>query len=164
MQNVSALDLVRLREVYGRFPSAVVAVGAWVDDRPKVLVASTFTVGISLDPPLALFAMRKESTTWPHLRTASRLGISLLSDAQDDLCSRLAARTGEIEGTSYRTSEGGAIVFGGAAVTLDCSIHSETDAGDHTVVLVRIHAVEDSSDVEPLIFHRSRYRRLQHAG
>ena len=43
----------------------------------------------------------------------------------------------------------------------DCSIYREVEAGDHTVVLLRLHAVEHVDTSLPLVFHRSSFGRLE---
>ncbi len=42
----------------------------------------------------------------------------------------------------------------------DCSIYREVEAGDHTLVLLRLHAVEQADNSLPLVFHRSAFGRL----
>jgi len=61
------LDRDRLREVFGIFPSGVVAVAASVDGAPVGLAASSFT-SVILDPPLVSFSIANGSKTWPALR------------------------------------------------------------------------------------------------
>jgi flavin reductase (DIM6/NTAB) family NADH-FMN oxidoreductase RutF len=43
----------------------------------------------------------------------------------------------------------------------DTTIYREVEAGDHTIVLLRLHAVEDADHTQPLVFHRSAFGRLQ---
>jgi flavin reductase (DIM6/NTAB) family NADH-FMN oxidoreductase RutF len=43
---------------------------------------------------------------------------------------------------------------------LDCSIHAEVPAGDHDVILLRVHGLRVDTDIAPLVFHGSRFRRL----
>ncbi|TQR79565.1 flavin reductase, partial [Mycobacterium hodleri] len=50
--------LANLRHVFAHVPSGVAAVSAIVDGVPVVLVASSFQVGISADPPLVLFSVQ----------------------------------------------------------------------------------------------------------
>lgn len=40
---------------------------------------------------------------------------------------------------------------------IECLTEAEHDAGDHTIVLARVTALEASHDVEPLVFFRGRY-------
>ncbi|MEV1172433.1 flavin reductase family protein [Nonomuraea sp. NPDC049784] len=52
-----------------------------------------------------------------------------------------------------------------AAAWFDCSIHEEAPAGDHSIVLLEIHALRTASDgVPPLVLHGSRFRRLEATG
>lgn len=81
-----------LREAFSHFPQGVVLIGAEVDGVPQGLVASTFTVGVSLDPPLVTFAVQHTSETWPLLRAAPRLGVSLMGRHQVDTTRRLASK------------------------------------------------------------------------
>jgi flavin reductase (DIM6/NTAB) family NADH-FMN oxidoreductase RutF len=45
----------------------------------------------------------------------------------------------------------------GPLARFDCSIHREVEAGDHTIVLLRLHAVEHADIALCLVFHRSRF-------
>src|SRR4051794_13805286 len=83
------LDPVRLRAAFGAFPSGVVAVAAQVDDRIVGLAASSFT-SVSLNPPLASFSIANSSRTWPALRRADHLGVTVLADHHDVVARQLA--------------------------------------------------------------------------
>ncbi|GAA2752497.1 flavin reductase family protein [Amnibacterium kyonggiense] len=154
-----------LRRAFGLFPSGVAAVAAEVDGAPRVLVVSSFQVGISADPPLVLFAVQHTSTTWPVLRRADRLGVSVLGEAHDGVARRLAAkgdhdRFRDVETTRTPT---GAVLVAGAPLHLETSIEGGVRAGDHDVVLLRVHAVGSEPAVPPLVFHGSAFRRLSPA-
>jgi flavin reductase (DIM6/NTAB) family NADH-FMN oxidoreductase RutF len=57
-------------------------------------------------------------------------------------------------------SEDGALVLDDAVATFDCTVHQEIAAGDHTIALLALHAVEDPGTALPLVFHRSAFGRL----
>jgi flavin reductase (DIM6/NTAB) family NADH-FMN oxidoreductase RutF len=156
-------DDAHLRRAFGCFPSGVTAVCTEIDGGPVGLVASSFTT-VSLRPPLVAINLRHESTTWPLLRTGRRLGLSVLAEGQEDVCRRLAgAAEDRFRGTTWLATQDGSVVVDGAALWMDCSVHGEMPAGDHDVVLLLVHAVDSRPDVAPLIFHRSRFRRLEPA-
>jgi flavin reductase (DIM6/NTAB) family NADH-FMN oxidoreductase RutF len=149
------LDPGRLREVFGVFPSGVVAVAAEVDGVQLGLAASSFT-SVSLEPPLVSFSVAATSRTWPVLRTARHLGVTILAEHHDQACRQLAGPVEHrFDGLSLSTTVDGALTLDDGLAQLDCTIHDEVEAGDHVIVLLRLHAVEHADTSEPLVFHRS---------
>ena len=150
-----------LRRTFALFPSGVAAIAAEVDGAPRVLVASSFQVGISADPPLVLFAVQRTSETWPVLRRAARLGVSVLGEAHEAACRQLASKVVDrFSGIATERTGTGAILIEGAPVHLECSVEGETPAGDHDRVLLRVHALATDPGAEPRVFHGSTFRRL----
>ncbi|CAN5403040.1 hypothetical protein BH09ACT1_BH09ACT1_21120 [soil metagenome] len=90
-------DTNALRATFGRFPSGVAALAAVIDGEPTVLVASSFTVGVSMDPPMVMFAVQNSSTTWPVLATADHLGVSILADSHSTLVRQLASINRDVQ-------------------------------------------------------------------
>jgi flavin reductase (DIM6/NTAB) family NADH-FMN oxidoreductase RutF len=154
------LDPSRLRRAFGAFPSGVVAVGAQVDGEAVGLAASSFT-SVSLEPALASFSVANTSSTWPLLRRADHLGLSVLADHHDTACRQLAGPAPHrFDGLALRHTENGAVLLDDAVAAFDCTIHQEIQAGDHTIVLLQLHAVDDPGLASPLVFHRSGFGRL----
>lgn len=159
----SDLDSRLLRATFGCFPSGVTAVCALVDGEPLGIVASSYT-SVSMDPPLVSVCMGSTSSTWPRLRHAARLGINVLAEGQGELCRQLAAKnTDRFAGIDFNTTEDGAVLISESATWLECSIYSELDAGDHTIVLFEIHEVSREPHKLPLVFHGSTFRQLAQA-
>ena len=156
----TAIDPAVLRRAFGAFPSGVVAVAAEVDGALAGMAASSFT-SVSLTPALVSFSIAKSSGTWPSLRRAARLGISVLADHHGEVCRQLAGPAeGRFNGIPLRATDGGAVLLDEAVATFECSIFREVEAGDHTMVLLQLHAVGDHGEVSPLVFHRSAFGRL----
>jgi flavin reductase (DIM6/NTAB) family NADH-FMN oxidoreductase RutF len=154
------LEPAQLRRVFGAFPSGVTAVAALVDAVPVGLVASSFT-SVSLDPPLVSVCVAHSSTTWPLLRSASRIGVSVLAAEQERACLQLSARgVDRFADLDWRATPDGAVLLDGASAWLDCSIQQVHRAGDHDIVVLTIHDLDMDHDVRPLIFHSSQFRRL----
>ena len=154
------LDPVRLRGAFGVFPSGVVAVAAEVDGRLTGLAASSFT-SVSLDPPLVSFSIANTSKTWPDLRRANHLGVTVLAAHHGAICRQLAGPVAHrFDGVLASVSGTGAVTLDDGLARFDCSIYREVEAGDHTIVLLRLHAVDHLLDDEPLVFHRSGFGRF----
>jgi flavin reductase (DIM6/NTAB) family NADH-FMN oxidoreductase RutF len=153
-------DPLELRRVFGCFPSGVTAVCALVDGVPVGMAASTF-VPVSLDPPLVSVCVRSESRTWPRLRWSDQLGISVLAGNHEVACRSLADKDGDrFNGVAWRAGPGDAVFIDDAVAWLACRLHAEMPAGDHVIAVLRILGVRADSDGEPLVFHRSRFRKL----
>lgn len=154
------LDQARLRQVFGAYPTGVAAVAALIGGEPAGIAASSF-VSVSLDPPLVSVCVGHTSTTWPVLRTAGRLGISVLGAHQEAASRQLSSRAGErFAELAWRSTGDGAVLLSDASAWLECSIEREIAAGDHDIVVFRVHDL-GATDTMPLVFHRSSYRQLQ---
>jgi flavin reductase (DIM6/NTAB) family NADH-FMN oxidoreductase RutF len=157
------LDPSRLRQAFGAFPSGVVAVAAEVDGALVGLAASSFT-SVSLEPPLVSFSIANTSKTWPDLRRAPRLGVTVLADHHGETCRQLAGPVDErFVGLPATVSGRGAVTLDDGLARFDCSIYREVEAGDHTIILLELHSVaHDTTEaaVRPLVFHRSGFQRL----
>lgn len=153
------LDPRALRDAFGVFPSGVVAVAAIVDGSPIGLAAASFT-SVSLAPPLVSFSIARTSRTWPLLRRASHLGVTVLAESHGAVCRQLAGPVeARFDGIAVSAADNGALTLDEGLARFDCTIHREVEAGDHVVVLLALHAVEHS-DGQPLVFHRSAFGRL----
>lgn len=149
-----------LREAFGHVPSGVVAIAAEVDGVRLGMAASTF-VPVSLDPPLVSFCVQNTSATWPHLARLPALGISVLAEHHDGAVRTLAAKNGDrFAGLQTVSSTAGAVFVRGCGVWLESAIEQLVPAGDHTIVILRIHDVTVHGELRPIVFHRSRFRRL----
>jgi flavin reductase (DIM6/NTAB) family NADH-FMN oxidoreductase RutF len=161
MSSVQVHDPAELRRVFGAFPTGVTAIAAFAGGVPLGIAASSFT-SVSLDPPIVSVCIGHRSTTWPRLRQAPRLGISILGAHQEDACRRLAARDPDRFATlPWRATAGGAVFVEGSSAWLECSVDHQVGVGDHDVILLRVHELDADSAVAPLVFHGSRFRQLQ---
>jgi flavin reductase (DIM6/NTAB) family NADH-FMN oxidoreductase RutF len=158
------LDPRRLREAFGVFPTGVVAVAAEVEHRLVGLAASSFTT-VSLEPPLVSFSIAVTSKTWPDLRRATRLGLTVLAEHHGAVCRQLAGDVDHrFDGLHVSATALGAATLDDGLARFECSIYREVEAGDHVIVLLRLHAVDHSDTSSPLVFHRSGFGRLSAAG
>ena len=149
-----------LRRVFGAFPTGVTAIASLVDGVPVGMAVGSFA-SVSLDPPLASVCVATTSETWPLLRGTPRLGVSVLSHRQEAASRRLASRgIDRFAGLSWHPTEDGAVLLEHATAWFDCSVEREVPAGDHQIVLLRVHRLGTDPRTPPLVFHGSRYRRL----
>ena len=150
----------RLRKAFGIFPSGVVAVAAVVDGAPVGLAASSFR-SESLDPPLVSVSVAAASKTWPALRRAEHLGVTVLASHHGAVARQLAGPPEvRFAGLPVNISDQGAVVIDDGVAHFDTTIYREVEAGDHVIVLLEVKAVEHPEEGCPLVFHRSGFGTL----
>ncbi len=134
------LDPARLREAFGIFPTGVVAVAAEVDGQLLGLAASSFT-SVSLDPPLVSVSLAVTSKTWPDLRRAGHLGVTILAEHHNVVCRQLAGPVEHrFDAITHAVTEHGAVTLADGLAQFDC---------------------DAASSWTPLVFHRSSFGTLQ---
>jgi flavin reductase (DIM6/NTAB) family NADH-FMN oxidoreductase RutF len=152
------IEAAEFRQVLGYYPtgvSAITAMGA--DGQPIGMVVGTFS-SVSLDPPLVGFLPDKNSSTWPRLEAAGRFCVNVLASDQLDVCRQLAGKgPDKFAEVEYTVSDHNLPVIAGALATIECALHSVTDAGDHYFVLGRVLRLEAVREADPMLFFRGRY-------
>ncbi|GAA1723527.1 flavin reductase family protein [Brachybacterium phenoliresistens] len=155
--SASAASRERTKQLFASFPTGVAVLAAQDAQGRWAMPMSTFTVGISLDPPLVSAAFTRSSRTWPHLRSAARIGVSILGEDQHAVLRRLggADRAARWEGLEPIVLEGSALVLPGAAAWMLTSLEAVHPAGDHELALLRVldHGLHAAQ--RPMIYHRS---------
>jgi len=144
----------------GRFPTGVVVVAASHLGRPYGMSVNSFA-SVSLDPLLLMFCASRESSTWPYLRAAGQVAISVLGADQEETCKTFAAKVADrFAASPWSLSGSGQPVLDDAIAWFDCEIADVLPAGDHDIVLGRVLNMREGSGGEPLVFHRGRFTGL----
>ncbi|MFD9904225.1 flavin reductase family protein [Streptomyces sp. NPDC059063] len=149
------------RDVLGRFGTGVVLVTAETDGGPAGMAVNSFT-SVSLDPPLIALCAALTSTTWPAVRATGGFAVTILSDAQEEVCRTFSARGADrFAGVEWvRTPAGRPVPVDGLG-WLDCRIRTVQIEGDHELVVAEATNWSIGADVSPLIFHSGRYAGLR---
>lgn len=149
-----------LRRSFAHYPSGVTAICALLDGEPVGMAASSFA-SVSLDPPLVSVCMAHTSETWPKLRSAERLGVSVLSHHHGAVARALAAKTGDrFASVDWVADSQGSVFIGEATLWLDCTLSDQVRAGDHDIVILNVERVASNPDIAPIVFHGSTFRAL----
>ncbi len=155
---MTTLDGPSLRQAFAHVPSGVVAICAEVGGERIGMAASTF-VPVSLDPPLVSFCVQNTSTT----RDCRRSRTWHQRAQRGARRCRAGARREErrpLRRYRHREPRGRCLFVSGTSVRMDVTVEQEVPAGDHAIVVLRINELLTDADVEPIVFHRSSFRRL----
>ena len=154
------IDSARFRQVLGHFATGVTVITSMDRGEPVGLAVNSFT-SVSLDPPLVAFCAAHGSTTWPRIRRSRRYCVNILGENQEDVSRMFAATGGEkFRGLGWVPNASGSPVLRGALAWIDCTIDAEHEAGDHVIVVGRVHEL-GLAEGPPLLFYRGGYARLQ---
>lgn len=149
-----------LRDAFAQFPSGVVAVAAEVDGTAVGMAVSAFAP-VSLEPALVGIFVANDSATWPVLRSASSIGLSVLSGEHVTMARTLAGPAEHrFQGVPTSAGAGDALFIEDTPMKLEGVIAEEYPAGDHTLVLFEIQSAFVQPEHSALLFHRSRLASL----
>ena len=148
------------RNALGRFASGVTVVTIPDENEPagvRGITANAF-VSVSLSPPLVLVSIDKKARAHAPLLEAERYGVSILSEAQAGISDHFAGRAEE-DVTPEFAELVGFTVLAGAAAHLVCRVSERHEAGDHTLFIGEVEALEVHEEA-PLIYFRGKYEGL----
>jgi flavin reductase (DIM6/NTAB) family NADH-FMN oxidoreductase RutF len=153
---MEAISEESFRHVLGHLPTGVTVITAHGASGPTGMAANSVT-SVSLDPPLILLCPAKSSTTWPGIRDAGQFCVNVMAGHHEEV-TRGFSRKGvdRFSGVWVRNRPSGP-ALADAVAWLECAIEAEHEAGDHTIVVARVLAIEAAAGTAPLVFFQGRY-------
>ncbi|MGR8949932.1 MAG: flavin reductase family protein [Gammaproteobacteria bacterium] len=115
---------------------------------------------LSLEPPLYIVNLDKNSDTLPALQSTGVFCINVLADSQQDLSNRFAKKgDNKFEGVAYHPGVGNVPCLDGALMCIECRVHEIFDGGDHKIVVGKVEDIKhsDPDTTKPLLYYRGRY-------
>ncbi|MFF4308451.1 flavin reductase family protein [Streptomyces sp. NPDC001601] len=164
----ATLDTQALRQAYCQFPTGVVAIAVQVDGEPRAR-SEHIRAGVprGLDPLLVALCTQNTSATWPRLAGAARLGVSALGAGHGGAARSLGSKDSDrFVGLTTKTTCEGPLFIDGATAWLDTCVQDTVPAGDHAIVILRVHGLTLRPQVSPNGFHApaSRQKHCRRAG
>lgn len=144
------------RRSLSEFATGITVVTASVNGERFGLTSNSFA-SVSLKPPLVLWSIRRESTSFAAFANCSHFAVNILAEDQIGLSQRFA-RSGPEKFRDIECSAGAgdAPLFSGVAATFECINSQAYDGGDH-IILVGEVLRYCRYDRQPLLFVKGRY-------
>jgi len=130
------------------------------DGKPYGLTVNSFT-SVSLDPLLVLVCLDNRLSSLHAFKDSKRFGVSILSEAQEDLSMLFAKKDSERPLSIYFQGKSGVPLLKNCLATLECETVAMYPGGDHTIFLGQVQALDVfDAATGPLLYFRGKYQRL----
>ena len=157
------LDGASFRYTMGHFATGVTVMTTTVGERMHGMTVSAFA-SISLEPPLVMVSVERSTVMHELVAQSGAFAINFLGERSESTARffadnvRLAGP--EFREAGYRLGITGSPIMSEASGYLEATVHGTHEAGDHTIFVGRVVALEIVTEEEPLIYYRSGYRSL----
>jgi flavin reductase (DIM6/NTAB) family NADH-FMN oxidoreductase RutF len=153
-------DSRAFRRCLGRYPTGVTVITARHDDNLVGMTVNSFA-SVSLDPPLVLWSIRRESKQVEAYRNAGHFAVNMLAQDQMQVSQWFGLGLPEkFERVSWEAGLGGAPLIHGALAQLECECVSVQEAGDHLILIGEVKQYAHF-DGKPLTFSNGEYVMTQ---
>jgi flavin reductase (DIM6/NTAB) family NADH-FMN oxidoreductase RutF len=154
-----------LRKMRGLFASGVTVVTTVHDGKLRGVTVSAFA-SVSLNPPLVLVCIANEAVSENWIAESGIFAVNILSDEQEFLSERFAARApivnAHFDGVPYNTAITGSPILTESLAWYDCRVEATHDGGDHIVFIGRVEAVGfEAKRKQPLVYFANRYGQIR---
>ncbi|HEX5595209.1 MAG TPA: flavin reductase [Micromonosporaceae bacterium] len=155
-QGDPADDARAFRRALGQFATGVTVVATSAGGQMVGLAANSFSA-VSLDPPLVLWSIRKESKRAPAFIDNGHFSINVLAEDQMELAG-LFGRPCHDQFTQVDWTAGrhGDPLLAGAIAHFECVTEAVLDGGDHHILVGRVECFARYEGA-PLLFAQGRY-------
>ncbi|MEP4380400.1 MAG: flavin reductase family protein [Alphaproteobacteria bacterium] len=156
----ATIDSREFRNALGNFATGVTIITAKGENGDLVGVTASSFNSVSLDPPLILWSLDRNSASLQILEAASHFCVHILSKDQGEECMAFA-KTGVDKFADLECGEGlgGAPLINGCLARFECRNVVHHDGGDHVIIVGEVERF-DVQDGEPLVFFRGKLSNL----
>jgi len=151
------VDQIEFRRALGCFATGVAVVTALEGDGSKAGITINSFNSVSLEPPLILWSVAEESSSFETFVEAEYFAVNVLAMNQRELCDRFAGRgTNKFDGLNCSEGIGGVPILPAFSAVFECQTEHRYEGGDHVILVGRVLNFEDRK-TDPLIFYRGHF-------
>ena len=153
----AAIDPAEFRRCLGSFVTGVTVITALDETGAAIGITANSFNSVSLDPPLIVWSLRMNASSFPAYSKATRFVVNILSEEQVDVSNRFA-KSGPDRFNGVATTPGisGVPLIDGCSAHLECRTEAIYPGGDHLLFLGRVERIVSSAR-KPLAFGAGKY-------
>lgn len=143
------------REALGCFGTGVTVITTHTETQPVAITVNSFA-SVSLDPPLVLWCLGKDSNRFDAFSTCQSYSVHVMAQEQHDQALRFAQNGFDFSHADWEKDEGGRPRLPGCLARFDCSLSARHEAGDHLILVGHVEQVMHRPG-QGLIFKRGQF-------
>lgn len=157
MSDSRVFDAREFRNALGAFATGVTIVTAAAADGSRAGVTASSFNSVSLDPPMILWSLARNSRSLATFESALYWAVHILAADQDDLSNHFARSAADkFTGLEVEMGIGGVPLLKNYATRLQCKTAFKYEGGDHVIFVGEVLSF-DHRDAAPLVFHGGKY-------
>jgi len=146
-----------LRDALGKFATGVCVVTTHPEGyQPLGVTVNSFT-SVSLDPPLILWCLKKDTECFETFDAAGHFVVNVLASTQKELSNRYANKDSQIlVPESYHAGVTGSPVMEEVLAAYECRLANKIEGGDHIILIGEVidHITGPGT---PLLYYAGQY-------
>lgn len=152
--HMSGTDSSILRHALGNFITGVTVVATVDKGSPVGRTVNSFT-SVSLDPPLILVCLHRDSLLLSQISAFGAFSVNILSSEQSHVSNAFVSKSrSQFSGIDHSLGTLGTPVIASSLACVECSLHQTVEGGDHVILLGRAETIQTTEEASPLSFFR----------
>ena len=153
-----------LRQGFASFATGVTVITCLDENQGHHGVTISSFNTVSLEPPLILWNLKKQSRLMPWVEVGKQHLIHVLERSQENLAMHFATvKHDQFIGIEHQLTQSGLTQIEHCIAYYECETVSVYDGGDHNIILAKVVSLKNYPEKEPLIFARSKFVGLDFA-
>ena len=154
---MNQLDSKEFRNALGQFATGVTVITSIdAQNNPVGVTASSFN-SVSIDPPLVLWSLAKNSGSLEAFQDSGCFCVHVLASTHQELSQKFASRgTDKFAEIEWQSGVGGAPLLNDFAAQFQCKTTYQYEGGDHVIFVGEVVDYQ-TRDEQPLVFHKGSY-------
>ena len=150
------------RRALGQFATGVTVVTTRALDGRKMGVTVNSFSSVSLDPPLILWSLSRQTPSFVDFTNVTHFAVNVLESRQHHLSRQFSTPLPDkFIGVDFEEGTWGMPLLHGAIAQFVCRKVRQYDGGDHIILVGEVEEYK-YNEGEPLVFHSGRYRIATH--
>jgi len=154
------LDQKEFRNSLGNFATGVAIVTVDCKDKGDLGLTINSFSSVSLDPPLILWSINRNSDLFETFIGTESFTINILNENQQTLSNQFSKK-GEhsLEEYDWERTKNGCKFVPESLVHFDCDTFEQLDGGDHIIFVGKVNHFENRGG-RPLLFAQGQYKQI----